>query len=266
MLPKLIKFGDYFLPTYGVLVAIAFLAGLAVTVRLARRRGLDAEKITNLTVYCALAGLLGAKLLMFVFDWRYFMANPREFFSLSTLMAAGVYQGGLALAILTAFLYTRQQKLPWLETADVFAPGVALGHAIGRLGCFAAGCCWGRECTLPWAVTFRNPEAHELTVVPLGVPLHPSQLYELVTEVIVFAFLYKGIGKPHRTGQIIGLYLVLSSIARFGIEFTRYHAQPPIGGLSLTQWIAVPIAVAGTWLLINGKAGGQAMVPTKPAD
>ena len=246
MFPKLISTGSFYLPTYGVLVALAFLAGLTVTVRLARRSGLSAELITNLAVYCALAGLLGAKLLMIAFDWP-----DIKIFSLSTLQAAGVFQGGLVLAIVTAFLYVRRQGLPWLETADAFAPGVALGHSIGRLGCFAAGCCWGKECSLPWAVKFHSVDAYALTGVPLEVPLHPSQLYELATEGILFAFLYWMFGRPHAPGKIIGLYLVLSSVARFGIEFTRFHEQAlPFGlPLSITQWIAIALAGAGAILL-----------------
>jgi phosphatidylglycerol---prolipoprotein diacylglyceryl transferase len=249
--PKLIQIGSFYIPTYGVMVAIAFLVGLTITVKLARRSGLDGEVVTNLAVYCALAGLLGAKLLMILFDWRVFFSDPAQIFSLSTLQAAGVFQGGLVLAFVTAFLYVRHTKLPWLATLDAFAPGIAIGHAIGRIGCFAAGCCWGKECDLPWAVTFHNPQAALLTGVPLEMPLHPSQLYELLTEGALFAFLYWRFGKPHTTGKIMGLYLVLSSIARFGIEFTRFHEQGLYAGLSLTQWIAIGLALVGVLLLLR---------------
>src|SRR5580704_9958752 len=141
LLPKLFSIGSFYLPTYGVLVAIGFLIGLTITVRLAKRSGLDGELITNLAVYCALAGLLGAKILMILFDWRIFSSDPGQIFSLSTLQAAGVFQGGLVLAFVTAYFYMRHSRLPWLQTLDAFAPGVAIGHAIGRIGCFAAGCC-----------------------------------------------------------------------------------------------------------------------------
>jgi len=161
--PKLFTIGSFYLPTYGVLVALGFLAGLTVTVRLARRSGLNPELITNLAVYVALAGLAGAKLLMIAFD----RPTLREIFTLSSLQAAGVFQGGLILAIIVAFAYIRSQGLPLLQTMDAFAPGIALGHAIGRMGCLAAGCCWGRETTLPWAITFHNPDAYGLTGVPL---------------------------------------------------------------------------------------------------
>jgi phosphatidylglycerol---prolipoprotein diacylglyceryl transferase len=261
LFPKLIQIGSFYLPTYGVLVALGFLAGLTVTVKLARRSGLDGEKVTNLAVYCALAGLLGAKILMILFDWRTFLSDPKEIFSLSTLQAAGVFQGGLVLAFLTALLYMRHVALPWLTTLDAFAPGIAIGHAIGRIGCFMAGCCWGRECSLPWAVTFHNPEAADLTGVPLNTPLHPSQLYEMSTEALLFAFLYWRFGKPHSAGKIMGLYLVLSSVARFLIEFTRFHEQGLYWGLSLTQWISIALAGAGAMLLARSEVPSARMTP-----
>jgi phosphatidylglycerol:prolipoprotein diacylglycerol transferase len=244
LFPKLFTIGSFYLPTYGVLVALGFLVGLSVTVKLARKGGLDPEKVTNLAVYVALAGLIGAKLLMIAFDWP-----DIQIFSLSTLQAAGVFQGGLILALVTAFFYIRHNKLPLLPVCDAFAPGVAIGHAIGRLGCFAAGCCWGKECHLPWAVTFKNPEANGLTGVPLNVPLHPAQLYESATEALLFAFLYWRYGRAHAPGQIIGLYLLISSIARFLIEFERFHEQATAYGLSITQWIAIALASVGAILL-----------------
>jgi phosphatidylglycerol:prolipoprotein diacylglycerol transferase len=209
MLPKLIEINSFFLPTYGVIVAIAFLAAIAITTRLARRVGLSPEKITNLAIYCAIAGMVGAKLFMFLFDWKLYAADPSQLFTLSTLQAAGVYQGGFLIAVLTAVLYARRNALPGFLTLDVFAPGVALGHAIGRLGCFAAGCCWGAECDRPWAVTFRNPQANELTGVPLGIPLHPTQLYESAAELVIFGFLLWYFRRIPREGSVIGCYLVL---------------------------------------------------------
>jgi phosphatidylglycerol:prolipoprotein diacylglycerol transferase len=244
LFPKLFTIGSFYLPTYGVLVALGFLVGLSVTVKLSRKGGLDPEKVTNLAVYVALAGLIGAKLLMIAFDWP-----DIQIFSLATLQAAGVFQGGLILALVTAFVYIRHNKLPLLPVCDAFAPGVAIGHAIGRLGCFAAGCCWGKECHLPWAVTFKNPEANGLTGVPLNVPLHPAQLYESATEALLFAFLYWRYGRAHAPGQIIGLYLLISSIARFLIEFERFHEQATAYGLSITQWIAIALAIVGAILL-----------------
>lgn len=251
MLPKLIDTGWFFLPTYGVLVAIAFLVAIWLTGKLAIKAGLQSDKVTNLAIYCALAGMAGAKLLMFVFDWRTYLLDPREIFTLSTLQAAGVYQGGLLVAILVAFFYMRHNGLPGLLTADVFAPGLALGHAIGRLGCLAAGCCWGSVCQRPWAITFTNPDAHEITGVPLGVPLHPAQLYESFAELLIFGFLYRRFHQSRGDGEIIGWYLLLYSAVRFVVEFFRNHEQGLVVGLSLTQWISAATFMAGLWLLVR---------------
>src|SRR5580704_7194262 len=137
MLPKLISIGSFFIPTYGTLVAIAFLAALWITVRLGKRANLPAEQITNLAIYCALAGLAGAKLFMILFDFDEYWSGREQLFSLATLQAAGVYQGGFVVAFIAAILYMRRQHLPILSTCDVFAPGIALGQAIGRLGCLS---------------------------------------------------------------------------------------------------------------------------------
>lgn len=263
MFPKLIDTGGFFLPTYGVLVAIAFLVAIWMTGRLAAKVGLNSEKITNLAIYCAFSGMLGAKLLMFVFDWRIYLENPGEIFTFRTLQAAGVYQGGLILAIIVAVLYMRNAGLPGLLTSDVFSPGLAIGHAIGRMGCLAAGCCWGTECARPWAVTFTNPDAHELTGIPLNVPLHPAQLYEVIAEVALFAFLYRRFHQPHRDGEIIGWYLALYSTIRFIVEFFRFHEQGLIAGLSLTQWISLATFCVGAWLVSRARTGFYAAEQVK---
>lgn len=250
MFPKLISIGSFFIPTYGTLVAIGFLLALWITVRLARRAKLPAEPVFNLAIYCALAGLVGAKLFMVLFDFKSYWNDPASLFSWATVQAAGVYQGGFLLALLTAMLYMRHNRLPGLATCDVFAPGIAVGQAIGRLGCFSAGCCWGTETHLPWAVTFTNPEAYRLTGVTLGVPLHPAQLYEAFADALIFFFLYWLIAKPHTAGTIIGWYLSLYSVARFVIEFFRFHEQGLHFGLSYTQWISLATLAAGLALLI----------------
>jgi len=253
MHPKLIEIGDFFLPTYGVFIALAFLAAVWVTQKLGRRSGLDSEVVVNLAIYCALAGLAGAKLFMFAFDAGYYWRNPGEIFSMATLQAGGVFQGGLIVALLVAILYMRKHKLPGWKTADCFAPGIALGHVFGRIGCFAAGCCWGSRCDLPWKVVFTNPEANRLFGTPLNVGLHPAQLYEAAAEAAIFGILWRFFHRAHKPGQVIALYLALYSGARFVIEFFRYHEQaPPFGGpLSVTQWISAALFAAGAWLFFR---------------
>ena len=241
-----------FLHTYGVLVALAFLVGLWMAARLAREARLNVDSVTNLGIYCALAAIAGAKLMMFLVDIPYYTEHPREVVSLASLQAGGVFYGGLIAALAIAWWYMRKRRLPGFQTADVFAPAIALGHGIGRLGCFSAGCCWGLECRLPWAVTFTNPAANQLVGVPLGVPLHPTQLYEAFAEFAIFGLLYWRIHRPHAPGAIISLYLMLYSSARFVVEFFRYHEQPnPFGGpLDTSQWISLALAALGAayWL------------------
>lgn len=250
MYPKLISIGDFFLPTYGVLVALGFLAGLWMTLRLARAKGLPAEEIGNLAVYCALAGLAGSKILMVLMNLKEYLAEPSRLFSKDTLLSAGVYYGGFLAALGFGYLYIRKKHLPILGTMDVMSPGVALGHAIGRLGCFAAGCCWGVACDRPWAVTFRNEDASALVGVPLGIPLHPTQIYESLLTFLVFFFLIRRATRPYKPGSQLGLYLVLYSAARFGVEFYRFHEQAPLLlGLSITQCIAIVLLAVGFWLL-----------------
>jgi phosphatidylglycerol:prolipoprotein diacylglycerol transferase len=252
MLPYLFTIFGFHLPTYGLLVAIAYLSALALSAKLARQAKLDSEMVLNLGIYCAMAGILGAKLLMILVDLSEYLRDPRTLFSLSTLQAAGIFYGGLLLALITAFFYMRSKHLPMLATADVLAPGIALGHSIGRLGCFAAGCCWGVPTNLPWAVTFNRPEAHDLVGVPLGVPLHPTQLYESLAELIVFVFLYRRIARPHQPGAIIGQYLVLYSLVRFFCDFLRDPQQPnPFNGpFNNAQWISLGLIalVCAFWL------------------
>ncbi len=252
MFPKIFQIGGFYLPTYGVMVALGFLVALWITGKLARRSGLDPEKVSNIAVYGALAGLLGAKLLMFVVDFPYYAANPGQILSLATLQAGGVFFGGLICALGAGYWFLRSAALPIAATLDAYAPGLVIGQAIGRIGCFAAGCCWGDLCERPWAVRFTSPEAFELTGVPLNVPVHPSQLYEAVMGLAVFAILYLRFGAVRRPGSVMGLYLVLTGVARFAIEFVRFHAQPnPAGGpLTTAQWISAGLVLLGVWLLV----------------
>ncbi len=251
-----------FLHTYGVLVAAAFLIALWLAGRLAKQAGLNFDAVTNLGIYCALAAIGGAKIMMFVVDLPHYIENPGEIFTLATLQAGGVFYGGLIGALAVAFWYMRKTRLPALQTADVFAPAIALGHGIGRLGCFSAGCCWGVPSDRPWAVTFTNPVAEQLVGVPLNVPLHPTQLYEAFAEFAIFGFLYWRIRKPHPTGSIIALYLMLYSTARFIVEFYRNHEQGNLWGgpLDTSQWISLGLVALGAWFLRRPRVSPQKAV------
>lgn len=178
----------------------------------------------------------------------------------------GVFYGGLIAALIVSAWYMRKAKLPGWKTADVFAPAVALGHGIGRLGCFSAGCCWGVQCDRPWAVTFTNPVAHDLVGVPLNVPLHPTQLYEAFAEFAIFGILYWRIRKPHAEGAIIGAYLMLYSTARFIVEFFRVHEQGNLlgGPFDTSQWISVGLFLLGATCLWKRPSAIRQPAPGHP--
>lgn len=187
MHPLLAELGPISVYTYGVLLAAAYLAGLQLALVRARARGLDATRVMDLGIYVIIAALVGAKLLLLVVDFEYFSQHPGELFSL--FRSGGVFYGGLILAVAVAFWHMRRHRLPLWATSDVFAPGIALGHVIGRLGCFFAGCCYGRPTDVAWAVTFTNPLAAANVGTPLGVPLHPVQLYEAGAELVILGLL-----------------------------------------------------------------------------
>src|ERR671936_928784 len=214
MYPRLFTFGPATIYTYGVLLAAAYLFGLQLARVRARARGLDANRILDLGIYIIISALLGAKLLLLVTDYRTFAANPRELLTLAR--SGGVFYGGLILAVSVALIYIRKIGLPLWTTCDVFAPGIALGHVIGRFGCLFAGCCYGKETSVPWAITFHDPFAAANVGTPLDRPLHPTQLYEAGAEALILIVLLaterKGRTYPGRT---FWLYMLLYAVSRF---------------------------------------------------
>jgi phosphatidylglycerol:prolipoprotein diacylglycerol transferase len=247
--------------TYGALVAGGVLLGLWLAQRQAARAGLNPERVWNLGIYMLLAALVGAKLWLVFADWSYYVANPREILSLDTLLAGGVYYGGFLTAFVVAVLYARHFRLRFLGLADVYAAPLALGHTIGRLGCFAAGCCYGKPTTAAWGVTFTDPYARSLVGTPLGVPLHPTQLYESAAEFVIFVFLIL-LGRRQRfTGELFATYAVLYGLARGIIEFLRGDPERTLlagGAFSLMQVVSVALIISGAWLLVRGNGFARA--------
>jgi phosphatidylglycerol---prolipoprotein diacylglyceryl transferase len=230
------------LHTYGLLLALAFIAGLWVASREAKRQGLDAGRVTDMAIWVLIAGLIGAKLLLVAVDFRYFQRSPRELWSI--FQSGGVFYGGLIGGALVAWWYARRHHLAGWSTADALAPGVVLGQAIGRLGCFAAGCCWGKPTSLPWAVTFTDVYASRAVGTPMDTPLHPSQLYESAAAFLIFAFLLWLLPRKRFHGQVALAYVALYSAVRFGLEFLRGDPERGSwfgGALSTSQVIAIAL-------------------------
>jgi len=226
--------GPFTIYTYGVLLAASYLLGLRLAMWRAKRWGLDANRVLDLGIYIIIAALIGAKLLLLVVEFDQFRQSPADLLSLAR--SGGVFYGGLILAVLVAFWYIARHGLPFWTTTDVFAPGIALGHVTGRLGCFAAGCCYGRETTLPWGITFHNPLAAANVGTPLGVPLHPTQLYEAGAELLILGLLLATEPRGRRfPGRTFWLYMLLYAISRYIIEFYRGDPRGEMFGMSTSQ-------------------------------
>lgn len=247
MHPILISLGSFHLPTYGVLLVTAILGGILIAMRLGRRVGMESALILDFCTWLILVALLGAKVLMIVSDWSTYRANPEEIFSLSTFMAGGVFYGGFLAALFFTVWYVRVQKLSFWKLADVLAPGVALGQSVGRLGCFSAGCDYGTPTKASWGVVFTSTFAHEVTGVPLGQRLHPTQLYESLATFLIFGLLLWWFPRKQRDGDVFLGYMGMYAIARFFLEFLRGDEDRGFVFnhlLSTSQFIAL-LALAG---------------------
>lgn len=254
MYPVLFRIGNFPINTYGVFLALAFLCAILITVKLGERDGLPRQRIYDLSLWMLLASLVGSKILMLFTEPEY-RDHPLQLLSLDFLRSGGVFYGGLLGAVLTGYFLMRRYKLPWWKTADACAPGIAIGNFFGRQGCFAAGCCWGKPTNLPWGVKFTEL-AHEITGVPIDVPLHPTQLYESFSMLLVFFFLLWLHQHRRFSGQVILFYALLYSIIRFAIEFVRDDPRGDIfgltsaTGLSTSQIIGLIVGAAALILLI----------------
>ena len=249
MYPELFSIGPITIYTYGVLLAASYLLGLQFARVRARRWGLDPNRVLDLGIYIIIAALVGAKLLLLVTDFNQFRASTADL--LSFARSAGVFYGGLIAAIAVAFWYIHRHAMPFWTTCDAFAPAIALGHVTGRLGCFAAGCCYGKPANVPWAVVFTNPTAAANVGTPLGIPLHPTQLYESGAELLILVALLatERRGRPF-PGRTFWLYMILYGVSRYIIEFYRGDPRGEMFGMSTSQFISAVLAPLSVVMLI----------------
>ena len=253
MHPHLIELGPLTIQTYGTMMVLAFLAAMWLARRRAPAHGVDPETVFDLGFWLLLAGLGGAKLLYWVVTLPELLAAlgrvPNQPGELLRLLSTGfVFYGGLIGAVVAGVIIIRRRGLDLWQTFDLLAPSAILGLGIGRIGCLSAGCCYGKPCDLPWAITFRHPDA----VAPPGIPRHPTQIYEMLACFAIAAVLL--IWSRHRRfeGQIFWLMVGFYSTARFVIELFRGDPRGRIDwlGLSTSQAIGlVSLAVAVGFLI-----------------
>lgn len=240
MYPILYKIGPLTLYAYGFFLALGFMSAILVGGREVRRLGLPVGRFYDLCFFIILASLIGSRLLFVILEPDKFIQNPLKVLA---LWEGGlVFHGGLIAAVATAFYLMRRYGLPWRATFDALAVGMPLGQAIGRVGCFMAGCCYGTPTDLPWAVTFTNPD----TLCPLREALHPAQLYEAALSLAVFGVVFWLRKRKRFDGQVILSYFCLAGLVRFTVEFVRHPGdyRGPLlwGSYPLTQIVALGIA------------------------
>ncbi|MFN2386542.1 MAG: prolipoprotein diacylglyceryl transferase [Thermoanaerobaculia bacterium] len=250
MHPKLIEIGSFYLPTYGVMLAIAYLAGIWLLRRKAKAEGLPEGKILDFSLYILASAIVGAKLMLILVEWRHYSENPGDL--VGVLRSGGVFYGGLIAATAVGIAYMRKHRLPAWRIADMGAPSIALGEAIGRWGCFAAGCCYGGPSNGPFGVTFTDPFANEAVGTPLDVRLHPTQIYLSINALVIFFLLQWAYRRKTFDGEVFWLYVLLYSISRGILEIWRGDLVRGFvvpGVLSTSQFIGLLSALLAAAML-----------------
>jgi phosphatidylglycerol:prolipoprotein diacylglycerol transferase len=253
---------NFVVTTFGVMMFFAFIGGAWIAGRQAMRYGLPSELIWDSLAYCAIAGIVGAKLYFIALNWNAIRQNPATAFHRGGL----VWYGGLIGGVAAFGFYVTKRKLPVMTMYDAAAPGLALAYAIGRVGCFLVGDDYGRFTDSAIGVVFRNGGIPRATAgllrslgdsVPMSfgddalVPVHPTQLYEVALALLILAILWHYGRKSLHTGQLFAMFLFLYSIERFFIEFVRLKGDRYMWGLSTSQFISIALFAFAIWLFAH---------------
>ncbi len=242
MYPVLFKIGPLTLHTYGFFVALGFLLALTWTHRESLRQGLDPEIFHDLFFHVVISALLGARIFYVALNFSYFRQDP--------LAALRLWEGGLVfyggfIAAVPVFIWRiRRWQRPALEILDVAAPALVLAQAVGRLGCLSSGCCYGKECSSGFAITFTSAISH----APLHQALHPVQIYHSLADLTIFVVLCFLSQRSLRRGTLVVSYMVLYGIMRFTVEFWRGDPRGFLYGFSTSQWISLALVICGLLL------------------
>jgi phosphatidylglycerol:prolipoprotein diacylglycerol transferase len=249
MIPDVLHIGPVPIHLFGLCLAAAFMASGKLAAREFGRKGYGEELASSVVVWAAVGGILGARLWLVVEEWSEFVRDP-----IRLLFTGGgfVFYGGLAGGALAVTLLFRRRGIPWLAGADAAAPAIALGQAIGRIGCQLAGDGdWGSETTLPWGMAY--PYAVVGWDKPPGVRVHPTPVYESLSYFAIAALLWRWRERPAPDGAIFSWYLVLSSTVRFLVEFVRINPRVAFG-LTAAQLTSLALITVGGWMLLSQRA------------
>ena len=240
----LFSIGHFTVHTYGVMIAIGVILCVVMGYYRAKRMEMKAESVLDLAILCVVMGFLGAKVFFVILSWKQFLTDP-----LSVLGSSGlVVYGGIIFGVVSALIYCKIKNIRFFEYFDLLAPSVALAQAFGRLGCFFAGCCYGKETSLPIGIVF--PEG---SFAPAGGPLLPTQLFSSAGDFVIAFVLVRMTGKMRHTGDVGALYLMLYGIGRFCVEFLRTNEQGGFIGLTTAQLISIVFMIISIVLFIRNK-------------
>ncbi len=237
MFPKICTIGPVTIYSYGLMLAVSVLLCSFLLKKEASRKGINSELMFDLVFWVVLIGIVGARLFYVFLNFKYFMQHPIEIVMISNGGLA--FQGGLIAGALSAVIFIKKKKLPFLKTADLIAPYLALGQAIGRIGCFLNGCCHGVR--VDWGVFFPVHQAR----------LHPTQLYEAVGLLAIFFLLRQFQNKTKIEGHVFVLYLILAPLLRMFVQFYREDYHPLFLGLSIFQLICCGLLMVAFFLLFS---------------
>ncbi|OPX39006.1 MAG: prolipoprotein diacylglyceryl transferase [Desulfobacteraceae bacterium 4484_190.1] len=246
MYPDLFSIGPFTIHTYGFVVALGFLTGLMVTVRIGKSEGIDQQQVMDMGFVMILSAIIGSRLFYVVMNISFFRCHLIDIFKV--WQGGLVFSGGIVTVILVMFRYVKRHGLSLMKICDMWAPGTAIGQAIGRIGCFMAGCCYGRPTDAKWGVVFSDPHS----LAPLNIPLHPTQLYSSISGFIIFLILMIIHAKKKFDGQVFLWLLILHSTARLFIERFRGDDRGIFfnTGMSDTQFVTIIILISSVVALI----------------
>jgi phosphatidylglycerol:prolipoprotein diacylglycerol transferase len=239
--PIAFQLGPLAIHWYGVMIALAFLAGLWTATRRARRENISSERIADIVIWIMVGAILGARIVYVTTYWKdEFAGQPLS--EIFMIQHGGlVYYGGLIGAALAGFIYILWKKLPLWKIADVLAPSCALGNFFGRIGCLLNGCCYGRACSLPWAIRF--PSGHPTG----GLPVHPTEIYDALDNFILYLLLAWLFRRKKFDGEVFATYLIGYAITRTVMEYFRgdYPPDQIHFGLTPGELISIPVFIIG---------------------
>ena len=241
---ELLTIGPLTVYGYGAMITVGVIAAWIVTEFRAKKLRLSSDHVFAIILWGLLGGLISAKFLFWITEWRSVAEDPE--FLLETLTDGFVVYGGIIGGIAAGWIYCRAKRINFWEYFDLVMPSVALAQGFGRIGCLLAGCCYGKETDSIFSITF-----HESEFAPNNVPLIPTEIYSSILDFVHFGLLLYIAGRKKRDGQVAACYLIFYSLGRFALEFLRgVLIRGNVGMLSTSQFISLFTGAAGVIILI----------------